>query len=303
MRMGGEFADSGMLFDRERRGYSARQVDEYLREIRTQESGHLSRIRQLEHELTLVVRQRDWECRVSRERENQVESLQSRVTQLSEEVSALERAAGSTSAPGMRIQKMLTLAEDEARSVVREAKRVADEIAAAASEESRELVRAATDQLAKANSKVEEAEAAGARLVGEAREEARRIAAEAAQVRDEVDAEVKFRREHMDVILQSELDRKRQQAETLIREQEDEALRAAEAIVAAARVESAAVAEKAQFFVENYRREFESIELSRNASVWQMVALRDSLEGLIRSCGQMRGVPELERRMEHAVRV
>ncbi|MCA1007129.1 hypothetical protein LCL87_15500 [Rhodococcus hoagii] len=303
MRIGSKFVDGGGLFERERRGYSTRQVEDRLREIDTRERSHLSRIRQLEHEMTLLVRQRDWECQLSTDRKNQIDSLQNRIAQLTEELSDLERPVASNVAPGTRIQKMLTLAEEEARSVVHEAQSVADGIAAAATEESRELIKTSKDRLAAADSKLEEAESECLRLVGDAREAARGIAADAARLRDEIEAETKFRREHMDAMLRSEVERNRQQAETLMREQEDEALRAAEEIVATAKVEAAALMQKAHFFVENYRREFERFELSRNASVSQMSALRDSLEGLIRSCGQIRGVPELEPRVDQAVYV
>lgn len=303
MRIGSKLSGGSGLFDRERRGYSPQQVEDHLREVDSQERSHLSRIRQLEHEIALVVRQRDWECQLSTERKNQIDSLQQRMAQLTEDMNDLERPAESNAAPGARIQQMLTLAEEEARSVVREAQSVADGIAAAAAEESRELMRTSKDRLMIADGKVEEAKSESARLVGEAREVARVISAEAERLRDEVESETKFRREHMDVMLRSEIDRKRQQAETLMREQEDEALRAAEEIVATARKEAAALAQKAHYFVENYRREFERFELSRNASVSQMVALRESLEGLIRTCGQIRGVPELEPKLGQPVYV
>lgn len=302
MRLGGEFVDSERLFDRKRRGYSTRQVEEYLREVDAKERSHLSRIRQLEHELTLVVRQRDWECRVSTERENQIDSLQHRIAQLTEELNTLEQTATSNYTPGTRIQKMLSLAEEEARAVVRESKREADEIVATATDESRELTTTAKDLLSKANNKAEEVAAECSRLVTEARAEARRIGAEAAKGRDEVESEAKFRRAHMDSIIQSELDRKRKQSETMMREQEDDALRAAEEIVANAKTEAATLIQKAQNFVENYRHEFERIELSRSASVSQMVALRDSLEGLIRTCGRTPRVRELESRNEQPAR-
>ena len=285
--------EGGGFFDTERRGYARHQVDQHVWEMQLRERDQSSEIRRLERELHLAVRQRDWEHHVAEERRREIDVLQEGMTRLTTQVKELEESPTGNATLGMRIQRMLSLAEDEARSKIDEAEKAAEDIMARAMDKSHELMNEAQDRSTESKSELKTTREECTKIMDEAREKASNIVAEAEMFKRKVESHAVVVREEMSAALEAEIEEKKRGMEILFREQEDEALRAAEAIVAQARVEAAAKIRESQSAVATCRREYLELRASEGALLRKMEALKESLEVLLRTCGGNRSIPAL----------
>ncbi|MCB8914113.1 hypothetical protein KUG88_28895 [Rhodococcus rhodochrous] len=287
------FVDGEDIFDTERRGYSREQVDRHLRKVQLRESAHSSEIGRLEHEVHLITRQRDWERHVAEERRKEIDVLHEGMAQLAARVKELEESPTANAALGLRIQRMLTLAEDEARSKIHEAEKVAEDLMARAVDESRELVKIAEARSVEAQSELEAARVERVRMMEEVRREASKVMEEAEAFKRKVESEASAARDEISASLEVEIEERARRAAALIQEREKEASRVAETIIAQARMEAEEKIKDAEAVVEIHRRECANLKLSEDSLMRKMAAVKDALEAVLHSCGRDQNFPEL----------
>ncbi|MCB8914108.1 hypothetical protein KUG88_28870 [Rhodococcus rhodochrous] len=268
-------------FEIERRGYAKDQVDRYISESRHREIKLLEMVEHLKRDLQTVTQQRNWEINLSQEKNTRLEYLQGKVEQLTAYTEELIHNPTSKFTLGPRIQSIFTLAEEESRSTLEEAKRQAGELLREAQDKAEKVAESSERQRMMSRDLELKAQSEYTKELEKARAEARLILKEAERLKSEARIEALDLKSATEAALQVEADEKRRKVEAFLRNLEDEALKNARNLVEAAEQKVSEMLREAQLTVAAHRRNYNLIELSRTSSIWQITTMRDALAQLM----------------------
>ncbi|MDF2470038.1 hypothetical protein [Rhodococcus erythropolis] len=227
-------AEEHPAFGIERKGYSKTAVDRYVREVTERLTSQSSKIEELEPrlsdaertlqsttvQLNQVTAERDRLARRSDDQHTRLQSAQWEITRLTRELNEMISAPNSNTAIGNRIERMLTLAGEEATHIHHRAESAAEEIIAAATAKAEKLTAELEERRALMEIKQQHTENEYAELMRSARADAARISSESIADRDAADIEANARRAHLEETLNTALAVRRTEAEAAIKAQE-----------------------------------------------------------------------------------
>ncbi|MDN3460818.1 hypothetical protein [Rhodococcus sp. APC 3903] len=227
-------AEEHPTFGIERKGYSKTAVDRYVREVTERLTSQSSKIEELEPrlsdaertlqstavQLNQVTAERDRLSRRSDDQHTRLQSAQWEITRLTRELNEMISAPNSNTAIGNRIERMLTLAGEEATHIHHRAESAAEEIIAAATAKAEKLTAELEERRALMEIKQQHTENEYAELMRSARADAARISSESIADRDAADIEANARRAHLEETLNTALAVRRTEAEAAIKAQE-----------------------------------------------------------------------------------